>query len=45
MSEQYRVTRELEKKNARLRELQYRMKSYQVHENELIMRQELLAAR
>lgn len=45
VSEQYRVTRELEKKNARLRELQYRMKSYQVHENELIMRQELLAAR
>ena len=45
VTEQFRVTQELEKKNARLRDLQYRMKSYQVHESELIMRQELLAAR
>lgn len=45
VSEQYRVTRELEEKNARLRDLQYRMKTYQVRETELITRQELLAAR
>ena len=45
VTERYRVTRELEEKNARLRDLQYRMKSYRVRESELLMRQELLAAR
>lgn len=45
VTEQYRVTRALEEKNARLRDLQLRMKSYQVRESELLMRQELLAAR
>ena len=45
VTEQYRVTKELEEKNARLRDLQYRLKTYQVQENELLLRRELLAAR
>lgn len=45
VTEKSRVTRALEEKNARLRELQYRMKAYKVRETELLTRQELLSAR
>ncbi|MCR4805465.1 MAG: hypothetical protein K5981_07400 [Clostridia bacterium] len=45
VSDQFRVTKELEAENARLRALQVRMKAYQVHTQELAVRQELLAAR
>ena len=45
VTELSRVTRALEEKNVRLRELQYRMKAWRVRETELLMRQELLSAR
>lgn len=45
VTEQYRVTKALEEENARLRELQYRLKAFRVRETELLMRQELLSAR
>lgn len=45
VTEKSRVTRALEEKNARLRELQYRMKAYKVRETELLTRQDLLSAR
>lgn len=45
VTEQYRMTEELTGKNARLRELQQRLKDYRRRETELVIRQELLAAR
>ena len=45
VTELFRATRELEEKNARLRELQYRMKAFKVRETDLLMREELLSAR
>jgi len=45
MTEQARITKELEEKNARLRDVQYRMKAYQVRAADMFMDQELLDAR
>ena len=44
-TEQYEKTRELEEKNARLRDIQYRLKAFRVHDEELLIRRELLEAR
>lgn len=42
---QYRMTAELNEKNARLQELQLRLKHYRQEQEELVLRQELLSAR
>ncbi len=44
-TEQYEKTKELEEKNARLRDIQYRLKAFRVHDEELLIRRELLEAR
>ena len=44
-TEQYRAVKELEEKNARLRDLQYRLKAYKVREEDLTTKQEILNAR
>ena len=45
VTEQYRMTAELNEKNERLQELQLRLKHYRQGQEELVLRQELLAAR
>lgn len=45
VTEPYRMTAELTEKNARLRALQQRLKDYRLRQTELVIRQELLAAR
>ena len=45
VTEQFRMTATLEEKNARLQEVQARLKTYQRQRRELVIRQELLAAR
>lgn len=45
VTEQYRMTAALEERNARLREVQTRLKTYQQQQTELVIRQELLSAR
>ena len=44
-TEQYRKTRELEEKNARLIDLQLRLKTYRVRSEDLLVKRELLEAR
>lgn len=44
-TEQYRKTRELEEKNARLIDLQVRLKAYRVRNEDLLIKRELLEAR
>ncbi|MBQ6430942.1 MAG: hypothetical protein IJJ99_03590 [Oscillospiraceae bacterium] len=45
VTEQYRKTAEMNEKNERLKELQLRLKRYRQEQAELVVRQELLAAR
>lgn len=45
VTEQARITEDLKAKNAKLREVQYRMKAYHAREAEMFMDEELLAAR
>ena len=45
VTEQVRLMKELEEKNAKLRDVQYRMKAYQVRAADMFMDQELLDAR
>ncbi|SEP54843.1 hypothetical protein SAMN02910369_00050 [Lachnospiraceae bacterium NE2001] len=45
ITEQALIMKELEAKNARLRDVQYRMKAYQVRASDMFMDQELLDAR
>jgi len=45
VSEQYRKTAEMNEKNEHLKELQLRLKHYRQEQEELVLRQELLAAR
>ena len=45
VTDQAQVMKELEEKNARLRDVQYRMKAYQVRAADMFMDQELLDAR
>lgn len=45
VTEQYRLTAELSENNARLSELQRRLKDYRQRQTELVIRQELLSAR
>lgn len=45
VTKQFRATKELKEKNDRLREFQYRLKTYRFKETELLTRQEILNAR
>ncbi|MBQ8080884.1 MAG: hypothetical protein IJ240_03190 [Clostridia bacterium] len=45
MTEQHRITEELSEKNARLRDIQIRMKAYQAQASDVVISQEILAAR
>ena len=45
ITEQYRVTEELSDKNEKLRDIQIRMKAYQAQASDMVISQEILAAR
>lgn len=45
ITEQYRITEDLSDKNKKLRDIQIRMKGYQAQESDMVISQEILAAR
>ncbi len=45
MTEQYRITQELSRKSASLRDIQIRMKAFQAQASDMLISQEILAAR